>query len=79
MGRAQQLYMRVNATNEPAPLANVDDNDAYDGDVNDAQTKQHYFVTQYLQSHAQETAAAIRDKCERPNEFCLMPIEDSSL
>lgn len=29
MGRAQQLYMRVNATNEPAPLGNVDDNDAY--------------------------------------------------
>ncbi len=79
MGRAQQLYMRVNATNEPAPLGNVDDNDAYEGDVNDAQTSQHYFVTQYLETHAKDTAAAIRNKCEKPESFSLMPIEDSSL
>jgi hypothetical protein len=105
MGRAQQLYMRVNATNEPAPLGNVDDNDAYvaffpqcvfvtmcfcnvrcsyDGDVTLAQTNQHFFVTQFMASHAttKETAAAIRDTCERPDalsHFALMPIEDSSL
>jgi hypothetical protein len=79
MGRAQQLYMRVNATNEPAPLGCVDDNDAFDGDVHDAQTKLHYFVTQYLESHAKDTAAAIRDTCERPDAFSLMPIQDSSL
>jgi hypothetical protein len=79
MARAQKLYMEVNAPNEPAPLGNVDDNDAYDGDVNDAQSKQHYFVTQFLESNAKDTADAIRASCERPHLFQLLPPQESSL
>jgi hypothetical protein len=56
------------STNHPTPCF-----------VNDTQTSQHYFVTQYLETHAKDTAAAIRNKCEKPESFSLMPIEDSSL
>ena len=78
MSRAQQRYMQTNATNEPAPLSNVDDNDAYDGDVN-AVAQKHYFVTQYLETTAKDTADAIRTKCEQPDSFLILPFEESSL
>jgi hypothetical protein len=78
MSRAQQRYMQNNAMNEPAPLCNVDDNDAFDGDVN-AVAKQHYFVTQYLEATAKDTADAIRATCERPDSFPEFPNEESSL
>ena len=77
MSRAQQRYMQTNATNEPAPLSNVDDNDAFDGDVN-AVARKHYFVTQYLETTAKDTADAIRTKCEQP-DFPVLPVEESSL
>jgi hypothetical protein len=70
--------MQTNAMNEPAPLSNVDDNDAFDGDVN-AVAPNHYFVTQHLEMAAKDTAAAIRTTCEHPDTFETLPVEESSL
>ena len=65
--------MQLNAVNEPAPLGNVDDNDAYDGDIKAAQDNDHYFVIQYMDAKAKDTAAAIREKCDQPEQFLPLP------
>ena len=65
--------MQLNAINEPAPLGSAEDNDAFEGDVKQAQDQEHYFVIQYMDAKAKDTAAAIREKCDQPDQFQLLP------
>jgi len=65
--------MQLNAINEPAPLGSAEDNDAFEGDVKQAQDGEHYFVIQYMEAKAKDTAAAIREKCDQPDQFQLLP------